>query len=133
MGDRGEQGGWNVYEEVAGKLFAMSDAVRYVAFGEGQRVESHQREGIENASASDSDRFEELFVNPALVTLGRQRGDLDCGGLRYIMVAYGSFNQVILPTLGGHVSVALERSADAERLASAIGRLLDQQGRADPG
>jgi hypothetical protein len=122
-----------VYEEDVERLFALGEAVRYVAFSEGQRVESRQRQGIENASGSDSDRFEELFVNPALVTLSRQRGDLDCGGLRYIIVAYGSFTQVIFPTPRGHVSVALESSADADGFATAIGEVLSHEGRTDRG
>jgi len=115
-----------MYGDVIDEIFAVGNFVRYVAFGGGQRVEARQRDGLQNASNADSDRYEELFVNPTLVTLGRQRGDLDCGGLRHIIVAYGSFTQVIIPTSRGHVSVALERSADAEGAAAAIGRVLQR-------
>jgi hypothetical protein len=41
--------------------------------------------------------------------LAGQRGDIDCGGLRYLVVAYGHFWQVVIPAGPvGHVSVAVE-------------------------
>jgi hypothetical protein len=87
-------------------------------FGEGQHVYSRQRDNLADSSGPDSDRFEELFVNPALITLARQRGDLDCGGIRYLVVAYGNFTQLVVPTTGGHLSVALDRRRRPnERLA----------------
>ena len=105
-------------------IFALGPHIRYVAFGEGQQIEIRQREGLDNASAASSDFFEELLVNPALVTLARQRGGLDCGGLRFVIVGYGNFNQVVLATESGHVSVCVDLDADpvavAERLAEIV-------------
>src|SRR6185503_2170080 len=94
------------------KIFALGPHIRYVAFGDGQHVETAQRDGIADASDTSSDFFEELLVNPTLLTLARQRGELDCGGLRHLIVAYGNFNQVVIPTSQGHVSVCVEREAD---------------------
>jgi hypothetical protein len=62
------------FEGLIQDVLVMGDFVRYVAIGEGQRITTADRDGLENASTPDSDRFEELFVNPALVTLARQRG-----------------------------------------------------------
>ena len=58
------------FEDLIRDVLAMGDFVRYVAIGEGQRTTTAEREGLVNASTSDSDGFEELFVNPARVTLG---------------------------------------------------------------
>jgi hypothetical protein len=87
-------------------IFELGPHVRYVAFGSGQDVELEQRDGLANASDAGSDFFEELLVNPTLLTLARQRGELDCGGLRWILIGYGNFDEVVVPTTSGHVSVA---------------------------
>jgi hypothetical protein len=107
-------------------IFDIGPQIRYVALGEGQRVETAQRDGIADASDASSDFFEELLVNPTLLTLARQRGDLDCGGLRHLIVAYGNFNQVVVPTPSGHVSVCVEQDADAEAVARHVALLLEQ-------
>jgi hypothetical protein len=99
-------------DELAARIFDLSEDVRYVAFGRGQDVSLHQREGIADASSSDTDRFEELLVNPTLLKLATQRGNIDCGGLRYLIVGYGNFLQLVLPHGHGHVSVAFEPHAD---------------------
>jgi hypothetical protein len=107
-------------------IFDLGPQIRYVAFGEGQRVETAQRDGIADASDASSDFFEELLVNPTLLTLARQRGELDCGGLRHVIVAYGNFNQVVVPAAWGHVSVCVEREADAEVVARQVALLIEQ-------
>ena len=85
-----------------------------------------QREDLQAPSASSSDFYEELLVNPTLLTLTRQRGDLDCGGLRHLVIAYGNFNQVVLPLPDGtgHLSVCLERDADADAVAAHLREIL---------
>jgi hypothetical protein len=54
-------------------------------------------------------------VNPTLLTLARQRRGIDCGGLDYLVVAYGSFVQLVMAIDGGHLSFAIERSEVGER------------------
>jgi hypothetical protein len=107
-------------------IFSLGPHIRYVAFGDGQRVETAQRDGIADASGAGSDFFEELLVNPTLLTLARQRGDLDCGGLRHVIVGYGNFNQVVVPARSGHVSVCVERNADAAAVARQVAELLER-------
>lgn len=106
-------------------LFATGPEVRYVAVARGQDVVLREREGVASASSSESDRYEELLVNPALLTLARQRGEIDCGGLQYLVVRYGNFFQLVIPHAGGHVSVAVEPSADPIAVARAVRRVLD--------
>lgn len=93
--------------------------------GRRQDVHTLEHGGLSDASDSVSDRFEELFVNPALITLARQRGELDCGGLRYLVVANGRFSQLIVPIEAGHIVIALEATADVEYLADAVMRFLE--------
>jgi hypothetical protein len=108
------------FDELAGAVFEASPAVRYVALGRGQDVQLRQRPGLSHASSSESDRYEELLVNPTLLALARQRGEIDCGGLEYLVVAYGSFFQLVLPVEGGHVSVAIERTQEPTQLVDVV-------------
>jgi hypothetical protein len=107
-------------EAMVASLFGLGEHVRYVAVAEGQRVVRRERSGLFGASSADSDRYEELLVNPALLVLTRQRGDIDCGGLRYLVVRYGNFFQVVVPRGAGHVSVAVELTSDPVATADAI-------------
>ena len=93
-------------------VFAISPDIRYVAAAHGQQVQMRSRPDLHNASSSDSDLYEELLVNPTLLTLATQRGNIDCGGLRYLIVGYGHFNMLVIPDRGGHVGVGFELAAD---------------------
>ena len=64
-----------MFDALADAVFAVSPAIRYVAWGRGQDVQLTQRADLASASSSESDR---------------QRGEIDCGGLDYLVVAYGS-------------------------------------------
>jgi hypothetical protein len=101
-------------------VFAVDAAVRYVALGFGQDVDLEARPDLADASGADSDRYEELLVNPTLVTLARQRGEIDCGGLRYLIIGYGNFHQLVIPVPGGHLSVAFELPAQPAEHVDAI-------------
>ncbi len=93
-------------------LFGVSRDIRYVALYRHGELQLRQRPEIGNASAAESDRYEELLVNPTLLTLVRQRGEIDCGGLDFLLIRYGNFYQLVQPIQGGHLSVAVESSAD---------------------
>lgn len=60
----------------------------------------------------DTDKYEELLVNPTLLTIARQRGNIDCGGLRFIIVGYGNFYQLVKEIKNGHISICLEKNVD---------------------
>ena len=107
-------------EAMIDAIFQLSPHVRYVAVRSGDTLTMREREGVAHASSAESDRYEELLVNPALLTLATQRGNIDCGGLRYVLVRYGHFFQFVRATAEGHVSVALEPGADVVGLAGAI-------------
>jgi hypothetical protein len=108
-------------------IFALGPHIRYVAFGSGQHVDVSQREGVADSSEARSDFFEELLVNPVLLTLARQRGDLDCGGLRFLIIGYGNFQQAVVEMPRGHVSVCVELDADAVNVAEQVARFIAQR------
>jgi hypothetical protein len=98
--------------EIADQLFSRHDAVRYVAVLDDSELTLRERPGLGDASAAESDQYEELLVNPTLLTLTTRRGEIDCGGLDYLIVGYGNFQQLVVPTPTGHVSVAVEHGTD---------------------
>jgi hypothetical protein len=101
-----------VMDRLMNALFDLTPKVRYVAIYRHGELSLRQRPGLSLASAPESDRYEELLVNPTVLTLTRQRGDIDCGGLDYVVVRYGHFFQFVAPIEGGHASVAFEPDAD---------------------
>lgn len=102
------------------QILAVSGSVRYVALYRGGKLASRQRSEVSGASASESDRYEELFVNPTLLTLVRQRGDLDCGGARFVVVRYGNFYQLVIDLPDGHASVCFELASNPLDYADVI-------------
>ena len=105
-------------------VFAISPDIRYVAAAHGEQLKMRSRPDLHNASSSDSDRYEELLVNPALLMLTSQRGNIDCGGLQYLIVGYGHFQQMVVPMAAGHLSVAFELGSNpADHLPAILGVL----------
>ena len=101
-------------EELLDALLELTPLIRYAAIhpGSGQPV-FRQRMGISAPPSADSDYWEEVLVNPTLLDLARRRGDVDCGGVQYLLIRYGQFAQLVLPLERGHVSVCFEPTADA--------------------
>ena len=97
--------------DLPSKLFDAIKAVRYIAICLEGDIVLHQRPEIANASDASSDRYEELLVNPAVLLLTERRGNVDCGGLEYVLIRYGNFFQLVQPMPNGHVSVAIEPAA----------------------
>ena len=101
-------------------VFSLSPDVRYVAVYRNGLLQSAVRPGIHNTSADESDKYEELIVNPTLLTLVRQRGEIDCGGAQFVIVRYGHFYQVVAPSGMGHISVSIEPHGDPLAVAGLI-------------
>lgn len=102
------------------RIFALSPKVRYVAISAGGILVSRERPDLAAPSSSESDRYEELIVNPVLLELVTRRGNIDCGGVRFVVVRYGNFFQAIVPFAGGHVSAALDPDADPPSIVPRI-------------
>src|SRR3954464_8316196 len=111
-------------ESLKEKFFTISPNIRYVAIYANDQLISSERTGIENTSSSESDKYEELIVNPTLLKLVTQRGNIDCGGAEYVIIRYGSFYQFVMPINNGHVSVGIELNSDLMEIVAGIRNLL---------
>lgn len=88
-------------------LFATAPEIRYVAtYLDGVHL-SAQRPDLEGASSAESDKYEELIVNPTLLKLVTQRGNIDCGGAEWVLIRYGNFFELVVPVPQGHISVGI--------------------------
>ncbi len=101
-------------------IFDISPDIRYVATYLGGELEYSQRPGLTGASSSESDKYEELIVNPTLLKLVTQRGNIDCGGARFVIIRYGNFWEIVAPVRDGHVSVGVELGAEVTAIAERV-------------
>lgn len=100
------------HQKIIDDLLNSFSDIRYVAIYQKGELRSKQKEKITDSSSSDSDMYEELLVNPILLTAARQRGNVDCGGLRFVIIGYGNFYQLIKELNDGHISICLNKSTD---------------------
>ena len=108
-------------------LFNNFEDIRYVAIYMDHELLSVQREASLDNSSETTDHYEELLVNPALITLARQRGNIDCGGLRFLIVGYGNFYQLIKEIKGGHISICLDKQSNLTTLPETIFSFLESK------
>ena len=108
-------------------LFPLDPGIRYVARNrQGAIVEMEQNPKWPSHNPAETDRMEELIVNPIVLEATRRRGDLDLEGLDYVVIRYGIQYQAIFPLPDGHVSVGVEHSADIASVASRIADALSK-------
>jgi hypothetical protein len=107
-------------ENIAEFIFSVSPEVRYVALYIDGKLFSSSRPGLLDSSSSESDKYEEIIVNPTLLKLVTQRGNIDCGGAKYVLIRYGNFYEFVRPLNNGHVSVGIQSDADPIKIISAI-------------
>ncbi|MDT8069404.1 MAG: hypothetical protein ROO76_14665 [Terriglobia bacterium] len=110
----------SVSNSIIDSVFGIDAAVRYVAVYVDGKLTSRQRAALANASASESDKYEELIVNPTLLKLVQQRGEIDCGGLQYVLIRYGNFFEFVQPLKRGHISVGIEPGDSLMKTVQAI-------------
>ncbi len=114
----------SIAEQVSEQLFSLSDHIRYAAVYYNDRLQSVSKPNRSRPDWWDSDKYEELIVNPTLITLLRQRGKMDCGGIQHIVIHYGELTQFVHPIQGGHVSIGFEPKTNHLRLLSKIMKVL---------
>jgi len=95
-------------ERLINEVFAISEYIRYIAVYDNDGLLMKQRNDIDNTSSNESDKYEELLVNPVLIKLASQRGNIDCGGLEYFIIRYGNFFVLLIPCRNGHLNIGVE-------------------------
>jgi hypothetical protein len=113
--------------QIIQRIFALSADVRYVAVRIGDVLDLQQRADLSDGSASDSDRYEELLVNPTVLGLTSERGRIDCGGLEFVLIRYGKFFALVQPVLGGHVTIGIGPTADPLVMVEPVRAILTQE------
>jgi len=103
-----------LHAQIIDACFAASPNVRYVAAYLDGKVGLRSRADIQLLGSNESDQYEEIIVNPTLLKLVTQRGNIDCGGLQHVVVRYGMFVAFILPVDGGHVTVSFELDSNLD-------------------
>lgn len=106
--------------QIINDLFNSFADIRYVAVYKDNELIFKQIHQTDDSSSSDTDKYEELLVNPTLLTVARQRGNIDCGGLRFLIVGYGNFYQLIKEINGGHISICLGKNVDLTNMPDKI-------------
>jgi hypothetical protein len=115
-----------IMETLLKKIFLISPDIRYAAIYMNDKLISSERSNLKNPSSSDSDKYEELIVNPTLLKLVTQRGNIDCGGVEFVIIRYGSFYEFVMSVKDGHVSVGIESGADVIAVAYSIQNLMKE-------
>jgi len=112
------------WSNISPEVFELDPGIRYLAVNQdGEIVEMEQR--LPTHNPVETDRMEELLVNPAILEMAKRRGDLDLDGIRYIIIQYGLQYQAIFSYRNGHVSVGIESDSDAVGVVKKILEYLD--------
>jgi hypothetical protein len=108
-------------EPLAARLFALEPKIRYVAVNQaGTIVEMEQSLRHPATNSQETDRIEELIVNPIVIEITRRRGNLDMGGIRYVVIRYGTQYQLLMPYKEGHLSIGVELQDDPHEIARKV-------------
>ena len=107
--------------QLSDQLFALDANIRYGAVNQsGQIAEMTQNPRLPTSNPRETDKYEELLVNPAILQLAMNRGNLDMDGTRYVVIRYGTMFEIVLPYQQGHLSVGAELAANVTQVAEKI-------------
>ena len=113
-------------EKLSARLFRLEPKIRYVAVNQsGCIVEMEQSAKHPTYNPHETDRMEELIVNPTVLEITGRRGNIDMDGIRYVVIRYGTQYQLIMPYLEGHVSIGVELEDDPVEIASRVAAALE--------
>jgi hypothetical protein len=112
-------------EKISAKLFDLDSNIRYVAVNQNEKiVEMEQNPKRPSLNPTETDRMEELIVNPIILELTRRRGNLDLNGMRYVVIRYGTMYELIFPFKDGHLSIGVELNANPTEVAQKVAKCL---------
>jgi hypothetical protein len=110
-----------IADRLSSRLFGLEPKIRYVAVNQnGQITEMEQSPSHPTYNSHETDRMEELIVNPTVLGITARRGNIDMDGMRYVVIRYGTQYQLLIPYGEGHLSIGVEVEDDPVELASKI-------------
>src|SRR5579859_6352453 len=122
-----------VEEKLSTRLFRTEPRIRYVAINQrGKIVEMEQSPAHPSYNSTETDRIEELVVNPVVLELAARRGNLDMEGIRYVVIRYGTQYQLLMPYRDGHLSIGVEKYHDPLEIAAKVTAALGLRPRRRP-
>ncbi len=78
-------------ERLSAQLFKLERKIRYVAVNQNcEIVEMEQSPQHPTFNPHETDRIEELVVNPTVLEITKRRGNIDMDGIRYVVIRYGT-------------------------------------------
>lgn len=93
-------------KKMSAQLFKLESKIRYVAVNQnGVIMETEQSPQHSTYNPHETDRMEELIVNPIVLEITSRRGNIDMNGIRSVVIKYGTQNQLLLPYKEGHISI----------------------------
>jgi hypothetical protein len=112
-------------ERLSTRLFQLEPKIRYVAVNQkGHIVEMGQSAAHPTYNPPETDRIEELIVNPIVLEITARRGNLDMDGIRYVVIRYGTQYQLLMPYRDGHISIGVELRDDPLKIACKVAAAL---------
>jgi len=106
-------------------LFDLDPNIRYVAVNQRERIiEMKQNPERPSLNPTETDRMEELIVNPISLEAARRRGNIDMKGIRYVIVRYGTMYELIFPYKHGHLSIGVDLNAKPTVVANTVAKCL---------
>jgi hypothetical protein len=90
----------------------------------GKIVEMEQSPQHPTYNPHESDRIEELIVNPIVLEITRRRGNIDMNGIRYVIIRYGTQYQLLMSYKDGHISIGVESEDDPIEIAGKVAKHL---------
>ena len=111
---------------ISAQLFELEPKIRYVAVNQnGKIVEMEQSGQHPTYNPQETDRIEELIVNPIVLEITARRGNIDMNGIRYVVIRYGTQYQLLLPYKEGHISIGVELEDDPTGIARKVAEHLN--------
>ncbi len=108
-------------DKLSTQLFELEPKIRYVAVNQnGKIVEMEQSLQHPTYNPHESDRIEELIVNPIVLEVTRRRGNIDMNGIRYVIIRYGTQYQLLMPCRDGHISIGVESEDNPIEIARKV-------------
>ncbi len=101
-------------------ILKLSPHIRYAATNINEILLMKAKDDAENQSSEETDKYEELLVNPTILKLLEARGKMNCGGLDYVLIKYGSFFQFVQTVGNGHVSVCISQKNNVSETVDLI-------------
>jgi len=108
-------------DKLSTQLFELEPKIRYVAVNQNDKIiEMKQSPQHPTYNPHETDRIEELIVNPTVLEITRRRGNIDMDGIRYVIIRYGTQYQLLMPYKNGHISIGVDSENDPIEIASKV-------------